>query len=87
MVLQFVVVWLLSVVPARLKMAVPESKRRVALIAGVTGQDGAYLGECLLGLGHTVHRVKRRSSSFNTARIDHLDPHAGKVPFLCTVVT
>jgi hypothetical protein len=43
MVLQFVVVWLLSVVPARLNMAVPESKRRVALIAGVTGQDGAYL--------------------------------------------
>jgi GDPmannose 4,6-dehydratase len=48
-------------------MAVPDSKRRVALITGVTGQDGAYLAEYLLGLGYTVHRVKRRSSSFNTA--------------------
>src|ERR1700716_4173613 len=61
-----------------------DSKRRVALITGVTGQDGAYLAEYLLGLGYTVHGVKRRSSSFNTARIDHLyeDPHAGNVPFL-----
>ena len=59
-------------------------KRRVALLTGVTGQDGAYLAEYLLGLGYTVHGVKRRSSSFNTARIDHLyeDPHAGNVPFL-----
>ena len=65
-------------------MAVQDSKRRVALITGVTGQDGAYLAEYLLGLGYTVHGVKRRSSSFNTARIDHLyqDPHAGNVPFL-----
>ena len=60
------------------------SKRRVALITGVTGQDGAYLAEYLLGLGYTVHGIKRRSSSFSTARIDHLyeDPHAGNVPFL-----
>src|SRR6478736_800786 len=60
------------------------SRQRVALITGVTGQDGAYLAEYLLGLGYTVHGVKRRSSSFNTARIDHLyeDPHAGNVPFL-----
>ena len=59
-------------------------KRRVALITGVTGQDGAYLAEYLLGLGYTVHGVKRRSSSFNTARVDHLykDPHTGNVPFL-----
>src|SRR3982075_4184704 len=61
-----------------------DSKWRVALLTGVTGQDGAYLAEYLLGLGYTVHGVKRRSSSFNTARIDHLyeDPHAGNVPFL-----
>src|ERR1700709_554743 len=65
-------------------MVVADSKRRVALVTGVTGQDGAYLAEYLLGLGYTVHGVKRRSSSFNTARIDHLyeDPHAGNVPFL-----
>ena len=65
-------------------MAAQDSKRRVALLTGVTGQDGAYLAEYLLGLGYTVHGVKRRSSSFNTARIDHLyeDPHAGNVPFL-----
>jgi GDPmannose 4,6-dehydratase len=58
-------------------MAAQESQRRVALITGVTGQDGAYLAEYLLGLGYTVHGIKRRSSSFNTARIDHLyqDPH------------
>src|SRR3979411_2257898 len=65
-------------------MAVQDLKRRVALLTGVTGQDGAYLAEYLLGLGYTVHGVKRRSSSFNTARIDHLyqDPHRGDVPFL-----
>ena len=64
-------------------MALKESKR-VALITGVTGQDGAYLAEYLLRLGYTVHGIKRRSSSFNTARVDHLyeDPHAGNVPFL-----
>ena len=50
---------------------------RAALITGVTGQDGAYLAELLLGKGYVVHGVKRRSSSFNTARVDHLyrDPH------------
>ncbi|HYD99258.1 MAG TPA: GDP-mannose 4,6-dehydratase [Alphaproteobacteria bacterium] len=50
---------------------------RVALITGITGQDGAYLTELLLGKGYVVHGVKRRSSSFNTGRIDHLyqDPH------------
>src|SRR3954464_1432837 len=65
------------------KMAVKDSKR-VALITGVTGQDGAYLAEYLLRLGYTVHGIKRRSSSFNTARVDHLyqDPHAGNLPFL-----
>ena len=50
---------------------------KVALITGVTGQDGAYLAEFLLGKGYRVHGIKRRSSSFNTERIDHLyqDPH------------
>lgn len=59
------------------------SSRRVALLTGVTGQDGAYLAEYLLGLGYTVHGIKRRSSSFNTARIDHLyqDRHLGEGPF------
>src|SRR6187431_3719925 len=61
-----------------------QNPKRVALITGVTGQDGAYLAEYLLGLGYEVHGVKRRSSSFNTARIDHLyeDPHARHVPFV-----
>jgi GDPmannose 4,6-dehydratase len=65
-------------------MAASDTKRRVALITGVTGQDGAYLADYLLGLGYTVHGIKRRSSSFNTARVDHLyeDPHHGNVPFL-----
>jgi GDPmannose 4,6-dehydratase len=45
---------------------------KVALITGITGQDGAYLAELLLGKGYIVHGVKRRSSSFNTGRIDHL---------------
>lgn len=53
----------------------PEGK--VALITGVTGQDGAYLSELLLSKGYVVHGVKRRSSSFNTGRLEHLyqDPH------------
>ena len=56
---------------------------RVALITGATGQDGAYLAELLLGKGYTVHGIKRRSSSFNTARVDHLyqDPHGSGVRF------
>ena len=45
---------------------------KTALITGVTGQDGAYLAELLLGKGYEVHGLKRRSSSFNTGRIDHL---------------
>ena len=51
--------------------------RKVALITGVTGQDGAYLAEFLLHKGYEVHGIKRRSSLFNTDRIDHLyqDPH------------
>ena len=52
-------------------------ENKVALITGVTGQDGAYLAEFLLDKGYEVHGIKRRSSSFNTDRIDHLyqDPH------------
>ncbi len=50
---------------------------KVALVTGITGQDGAYLAELLLGKGYIVHGIKRRSSSFNSARIDHIyqDPH------------
>jgi GDPmannose 4,6-dehydratase len=50
---------------------------KIALITGITGQDGAYLAELLLAKGYIVHGVKRRSSSFNTERVDHLyrDPH------------
>jgi GDPmannose 4,6-dehydratase len=54
-----------------------------ALITGITGQDGAYLSEFLLKKGYEVHGIKRRSSSFNTARIDHLyeDPHSKTARF------
>lgn len=57
--------------------------KKVALITGITGQDGAYLAELLLGKGYIVHGVKRRSSSFNTGRIDHLyqDRHEQDVNF------
>src|ERR1700723_2246288 len=50
---------------------------KVALITGITGQDGAYLAEFLLNKGYVVHGIKRRASLFNTDRIDHLyqDPH------------
>src|SRR6476619_2322277 len=56
---------------------------KVALITGVTGQDGAYLSELLLSKGYVVHGVKRRSSSLNTARVDHLyeDPHTEGTKF------
>ena len=47
-------------------------KKRIALITGVTGQDGAYLSEFLLKKGYIVHGLKRRTSLFNTNRIDHL---------------
>ena len=56
---------------------------KVALITGVTGQDGALLAELLLGKGYVVHGIKRRSSSFNTARVEHFyrDPHEEGVRF------
>lgn len=56
---------------------------KIALISGITGQDGAYLAELLLDKGYVVHGIKRRSSSFNTSRIDHLyhDRHEAGRPF------
>ena len=58
-------------------------KKKVALIFGVTGQDGSYLSEFLIKKGYLVHGVKRRSSSFNTGRIDHIyqDPFVKKEKF------
>jgi len=55
----------------------PAKDKKVALITGITGQDGSYLAEFLLAKGYEVHGIKRRSSSFNTERIDHIyeDPH------------
>ena len=57
--------------------------QKVALITGITGQDGAYLAELLLEKGYIVHGLKRRSSLFNTDRIDHLyqDKHEKNVNF------
>jgi GDPmannose 4,6-dehydratase len=59
------------------------SKRKVALVTGITGQDGCYLAELLLEKGYMVHGLKRRSSSLNTERIDHLyqDPHESHISF------
>ncbi|MFV0624151.1 GDP-mannose 4,6-dehydratase [Sphingomonas sp. ac-8] len=60
------------------------NRPKTALITGVTGQDGAYLSELLLAKGYVVHGIKRRSSSFNTARIEHLyqDPHVADPRFV-----
>jgi len=59
------------------------SRGKTALISGATGQDGAYLAELLLAKGYVVHGIKRRSSSFNTERLDHLihDPHEQGIAF------
>ena len=59
-------------------------KKKIALITGITGQDGSYLAEFLLNKGYEVHGIKRRSSSFNTKRIDHLyeDPHNAQRNFI-----
>ena len=64
-----------------------ESKR--ALITGVTGQDGAYLARLLLEKGYEVHGIKRRSSSFNTGRIEDIfqDPHETNQRFVFTTAT
>jgi GDPmannose 4,6-dehydratase len=58
--------------PERDLLSKTKSRNKVALISGVTGQDGAYLSELLLSNGYIVHGIKRRSSSFNTGRIEHL---------------
>ena len=57
--------------------------KKIALIFGITGQDGSYLADFLIKKGYLVHGVKRRSSSFNTSRIDHIyqDPHEKKRVF------
>ena len=70
-------------VPAHLSEFEKASMTKTALITGITGQDGAYLAELLLAKGYVVHGVKRRSSSFNSSRIDHLyqDPHEKDVRF------
>ena len=59
-------------------------KKKTALIFGITGQDGSYLANLLLKKNYIVHGVKRRSSSFNTGRIDHLyqDPHEKNRKFI-----
>ena len=59
------------------------TKQKIALITGITGQDGAYLAQLLLDKGYLVHGLKRRSSSFNTGRIEHIyeDPHAPNPTF------
>ena len=59
------------------------NKQKVALVTGITGQDGSYLAELLLEKGYMVHGVKRRASSFNTQRIDHIyqDQHEVHVNF------
>src|SRR5579864_3826437 len=67
----------------RSRLRMNNGRSKSALITGATGQDGAYLAELLLGKGYVVHGIKRRSSSFNTARVDHLyrDPHEEGVRF------
>jgi GDPmannose 4,6-dehydratase len=62
---------------------IPQSTAKVALITGITGQDGSYLAEFLLDKGYIVHGIKRRASSFNTQRVDHIyvDPHIENARF------
>lgn len=70
--------------PLDMNKSTPQINGKVALITGITGQDGAYLSEFLLDKGYTVHGIKRRSSSLNTERIDHLylDPHTTDTKFI-----
>jgi GDPmannose 4,6-dehydratase len=62
---------------------------KTALITGITGQDGSYLAEFLLEKGYEVHGIKRRSSSFNTERIDHIydDPSVHEIASIYTMAT
>ena len=64
-------------------MSTTPTQPKVALITGITGQDGSYLAEFLLDKGYVVHGIKRRASSFNTARVDHIyqDPHVDNAKF------
>ena len=64
-------------------MLASKTTAKVALITGITGQDGSYLAEFLLAKGYVVHGIKRRASSFNTARVDHIyqDPHTENARF------
>jgi GDPmannose 4,6-dehydratase len=76
----------LPVINSRAGLSFHQKERdmtKTALITGITGQDGAYLAELLLGKGYIVHGIKRRSSSFNTGRIDHIyqDPHTPNAHF------
>jgi GDPmannose 4,6-dehydratase len=63
------------------------ANKKVALITGVTGQDGAYLAELLLSKGYEVHGIKRRSSLFNTDRVDHLYRTSTTSASSCTTAT
>ena len=60
------------------------TNKKIALITGITGQDGSYLAEFLISKGYIVHGIKRRTSIFNTARIDHLyqDPQINAREFI-----
>lgn len=64
------------------------TEKKRALITGITGQDGSYLAELLIEKGYEVHGIIRRSSSFNTARIDHLyrDRHEVSIEIYCNFV-
>src|SRR5579863_1348813 len=66
-----------SCLPNGRVLALSSGMSKKALITGITGQDGSYLAELLLGKGYEVHGIIRRASTFNTSRIDHLyvDPH------------
>ncbi len=76
--------WPIKITLPQLKDKDMSQQSKVALISGVTGQDGAYLAEFLLKKGYTVHGIKRRTSLFNTDRIDHLyqDPHVDNRKFI-----
>lgn len=76
--------YLIAQITIKLFLTINSSRmRKVAMVTGITGQDGAYLAELLLNKGYDVHGVKRRASLFNTDRIDHLyqDPHEDNVRF------
>src|ERR1035437_105177 len=68
---------------SRFESSIMTTSPKTALITGITGQDGSYLAEFLLEKGYTVHGTKRRASSFNTQRVDHIyqDPHADNARF------